>query len=174
MIRLDDRLCGPRKHFPEPHQIERVPPRTQRRQILLRKAKQTDRRTQPPSMFRMRRMFELLLEMNKGAGRLDQTLEILGIVGGGRRLEPNLLENIVRLIIMLLVPAAEKRAVIRMIGNRVAGFCFAVAQSLHEFGNSLAFAHGGRNLVAPAMMGKRARFSLQEGERLHDRRRSEK
>ena len=53
-------------------------------------------------------------------------------------------------------------------------FSFAAFQSLHEFGNSLAFAHEGRNLVAPAMMGKRARFSLPEGERLHERRRSEK
>lgn len=126
-------------------------------------------------MFRMRRMFELFLEMNKGAGGLDQAFEILGIVGSGRLLEPNLLENIVRLIITLLVPALKKRAVIRMIGNRVpTGFCLAAAQFPHEFGNSLAFAHGGRNLVAPAMMGKRARFSLREGERLHDRRRSEK
>jgi hypothetical protein len=120
-------------------------------------------------------MFELLLEMDKGAGRLDQAFEILGIVGSGRLLEPDLLENIVRLIITLLVPALKKRSVIRMIGNRVpTGFCLAAAQFLHEFGNSLAFAHGGRNLVAPAMMGKRARFSLREGERLHDRRRSEK
>ena len=119
-------------------------------------------------------MFELLLEMNKGAGGLDQTLEILRVVGRDRFLKPNLLENVVRLIIMLLVPTAEKRAVIRMIGNRIAGFCFATSQFLHEFGNSLAFAHGVRNLVAPAMMGKRARFSLREGERLHDRRRSEK
>jgi hypothetical protein len=62
-----------------------------------------------------------------------------------------------------------------MIGNRVpTGFCFAAPQILHEFGNSLAFAHGLRNLAAPAMMGKRARFSLREGERLPDRRRSEK
>jgi hypothetical protein len=120
-------------------------------------------------------MFELLLEMNKGAGGLDQAFKILGIIGSGGLLEPNLLENIVRLIITLLVPAAKKRAVIWMIGDRIpTGFGLAAPQFLHEFGNSLAFAHGLRNLVAPAMMGKRARFSLREGERLHDRRRSEK
>jgi hypothetical protein len=62
-----------------------------------------------------------------------------------------------------------------MAGDRVApAFGIATFQRLHELGNSLAFAHGGRNLVAPAMMGKRARFNLQEGERLHDLRRSEK
>ena len=126
-------------------------------------------------MFRMHRMFELLLQMDESTGGLDQAFEILGVVGCCGRLEPNLLQNIVCLIITLLVPAAKKRPVIGMIGDRAAGgFCPAAFQSLHELGNSLAFAHGGRNLVAPAMMGKRARFSLREGERLHDRRRSEK
>ena len=71
-------------------------------------------------MFRMGRMFELLLQMNKGAGRLDQAFEILRIVGSGRLLEPDLLENIVRFVVTLLVPAAKKRAVIRMIGDRAA------------------------------------------------------
>lgn len=163
------------EHFSERHQIEVVPLRTQWRQVLFRETKQANGRSQASPMFRMRRMFELLLEMNKSAGGLDQTLEVLRVVGSGRLLEPNLLENIVRLIVTLLVPAAKKRAVIRMVGDRATtGFCLAAAQSLHEFGNSLAFAHGGPNLVAPAMMGKRARFSLREGERLHDRRRSEK
>ena len=126
-------------------------------------------------MFRVSRMFELLLQMDERAGGLNQAFEILRVVGSSRRLEPDLLENIVRLIITLLVPAAKKCAVIRMVGDRAAtGFCVAAFQPLHELGNSLAFTHGGRNLVAPAMMGKRARFSLREGERLHDRRRSEK
>jgi hypothetical protein len=163
------------KHFLELHQIERVPLCTQRRQILFCETKQADRWTQPPPVFRMRWMFKLLLQMNKSAGGLDQAFEILRVVGSSRRLEPDLLENIVRLIITLLVPATKKCAVIRMVGNSVAGgFSLAAFQCLHELGNSLAFAHGGRNLVAPAMMGKRARFSLREGERLRDRRRSEK
>jgi hypothetical protein len=47
-----------------------------------------------------------------------------------------------------------------MVGDRIAaGFGFAAFQRLHELGNSLAFAHGGRNLVAPAMMGKRRHWS---------------
>ena len=125
-------------------------------------------------MFGMRRMFELLLQMNKSARSLDQALEILRVAGRRRRLEPDLFENVMRLVVTLFVPATKKGTVIRMIGNRVTGSCFAAAQSLHELGNSLAFAHGGRNLAVPAMMGKRARFSLREGERLHDRRRSEK
>ena len=126
-------------------------------------------------MFRMGRMLELLLQMDERAGSLDQALEILRIAGGRRRLEPDLFENIMRLVVTLFVPATKKGAVIRMIGDRAApGFCLAAFQRLHELGNSLAFAHGGRNLAVPAMMGKRARFSLREGERLHDRRRSEK
>jgi hypothetical protein len=120
-------------------------------------------------------LFEVLLQMDERAGGLDQPLEILRVVGSRRLLEPNLLEDIVCLIVMLLIPAAKKRPVIRMVGNRAApNHCVATSQTLHEFGNSLAFAHGGRNLGAPAMMGKRARFNLREGERLHDRRRSEK
>jgi hypothetical protein len=151
------------EHFPELHQIERMPLRAHRRQIFFREPKQPDRRSQAPPMFRMRRMFELFLQMNKGAGGLDQSFEILRIFGCRRPLEPDLLENIVRLIVTLRVPATKKRAIIRMIGDRVAaGFRLATFQRLHELGNSLAFAHGGRNLVAPAMMGKRARFSLRE------------
>ncbi len=175
MIRLQDGTRMTAEHFPEPHQIKFVPLRTQRRQVLFRETKQADRRTQPPSVFRVRRMFELLLQMNKGAGGLDQAFEKLRVFGSRRRIEPDLLENVVRLIITLLVPATKKCAVIGMVGDRAApGFCVAAFQRLDELGNSLAFAHGGRNLVAPAMMGKRARFSLREGERLHDRRRSEK
>ena len=113
--------------------------------------------------------------MNEGAGGLDQALEILRILGSDRALEPDLLEDIVRFIVTLLVPAAKIGAVIGMIGHQPAlGFCLARFQRRDETRNPLAFVHGGPNLVAPAMMGKRARFSLREGERLHDRRRSEK
>jgi hypothetical protein len=175
MIGLHNHTRMATEHFPKRHQIERVPLCTQRLQILFRQAEQPNGRSQAASMFRMGRMFESLLQMDESAGGLDQAFEILRIVGSRRPLEPDLLENIVRFVILLLVPAAKKRAVIRMVGNRAAtGFCRAASQRLHELGNSLAFTHGGRNLVVPAMMGKRARFSLREGERLHDRRRSEK
>jgi hypothetical protein len=57
-------------------------------------------------------MFEVLLQMNERAGRLDQSLKKVRI----RRLciEPKLFQNIVRLIILLFVPATKKRAVIRV------------------------------------------------------------
>ena len=163
------------EHFPECRQSERVPLHTQRLQIPFRQAEQPNGRSQTTSMLGMGRMFELLLQMDESAGGLDQAFEILRIVGGRGPLEPDLLENIVRFVVSLLVPAMKKCAVIRMVGDRVAtGLCLAAFHRFDELGNSLAFAHGGRNLVAPAMMGKRARFSLREGERLHDRRRSEK
>ncbi len=175
MIGLHNHTRMATEHFPKLHQIERVSLCTQRLEILFRQAEQPNGRSQAASVFRMGRMFELLLQMDESAGGLDQAFEILRIVGGRCLLEPDLLENIVRLVVSLLVPAAKKRAVIRMIGDGAAGrFCVAAFERLHELGNSLAFTHGGRNLVAPAMMGKRARFSLREGERLHDRRRSEK
>ena len=163
------------EHFPELHQIELVPLRTQRGQVHFRETEEPNGRSQPASMFRMSWMFELLLQMHKSAGSLNQTFEILHIFGSRRLLEPDLLENIVRLVVSPFVPAVKKCTIVRMVGDGSGGgFSFAAFQSLHEFGNSLAFAHEVRNLVAPAMMGKRARFSLREGERLHDRRRSEK
>lgn len=175
MPRLDDHDRMTAEHFPECDQIKRVPLRAQRRQVLFRQAKQPNGRSQATPMLRMSGMFEVLLQMDESAGRLDQPFEILRIVRGGRPLEPDLLENIVRFVVALLVPTSKKRAVIRMVGDGpAAGFCLAAPQRLDELGNSLAFTHGGRNLVAPAMMGKRARFSLREGERFHDRRRSEK
>jgi hypothetical protein len=45
-------------------------------------------------------------------------------------------------------------------------------QRFNELRNPLAFAHGGLNLGAPAMMGKRRRFSLREERLLDLRRRS--
>ena len=47
-------------------------------------------------MFRVRRMFEPLLQMNEGAGRLDQALKKIRVAGV--RFQPKLLENIVRYI----------------------------------------------------------------------------
>jgi len=152
------------KHFPELRQIEVVPLCAQRRQIFFRKAEEANGRSQPASMLRMGRMFELFLQMDKSACGLNQPLEILRIVRGRRLLEPDLLENIMRLIVSPFVPAEEKSAIVRMIGDGAAGsFRFTACQRLHEFGNSLAFAHEGRNLIAPAMMGKRARFTLSGG-----------
>ena len=126
-------------------------------------------------MFGMRRMLELLLQMNECACRLNQAFEIFRVVRGSRRVKPDLFQHIMCFVVTLLIPAAKKRAIIGMISNGPAlALRFAGFELVHETRNPLAFVHEGRNLGAPAMMGKRARFSLREGERLHDRRRSEK
>lgn len=174
VVGLHNHMRMATEHFPELCQIELVPLQTQGRQVLFREAEQANGGSQPAPVFRVGWMFELLLQMHKSAGGLDQAFEILRVVGGRRLLEPNLFENIVSLIVTLFIPATKKCTIIWMVGDRAANFSLAAFQRLHELGNSLAFAHEARNLVAPAMMGKRARFSLREGERFHDRRRSEK
>lgn len=64
-------------------------------------------------MLGVRRMFEVFSEMNEGAGGLNQSFEIIGI----RRLgvEPKLFQDVVRLIVVLFVPATKKRAIIRVL-----------------------------------------------------------
>jgi len=51
-------------------------------------------------------MFEALLKMNERAGRLDQALKKIRVPGV--RFQPKLLENVVRIIVTLLVPALKK------------------------------------------------------------------
>ena len=60
-------------------------------------------------MFRMSWMFEIFLEMDEGARGLDEPLEKMVIICIG--VQPKLLENIVRFIIPLLVPALKKGAI---------------------------------------------------------------
>ena len=61
--------------------------------------------------------------MDERAGRLDEAFEILRVLRRDRIVQPHLFQNIVRLVITLLVPALEKRAVIRMVRDpRAAGF----------------------------------------------------
>jgi len=57
----------------------------------------------------MRWMLEIFLEMNKGASGLDEPFEKMVILCIG--IQPKLLENIVRFIISLLVPALKKGAI---------------------------------------------------------------
>lgn len=109
-------------------------------------------------MLGMRRLFEVFLQMNKRSRRLNQPLEIFRIVGS--RLQPKMLEHIVRFVVTLLIPATKKRAIIWMprnvCGIRARRFHFKLA---HQLRNPLAFAHGKFKLVAASMMGKPFIFS---------------
>src|SRR4051794_13490750 len=111
--------------------------------------------------------------MHERAGGLDEALEILGIFRRDRIVQPNLFQDVVGFVVTLLIPATEKSAVIGMRGDSGgAAGRFVRGQRLHELRNPLAFAHEGLNLMAPAMMGKRRRFSLREERSLRLRRRS--
>ena len=57
--------------------------------------------------------------MNKSPGRLDQSFEKVRVLG--LRLEPDLLQNIVRFVVALLIPALEEsRDNTGLLCNRVA------------------------------------------------------
>src|ERR1700736_1454427 len=106
----------------------------------------------------MRWLLEMLLQMNEGAGGLDQSLEIIRIARIG--FEPKLFENVVRFVVTPFVPAVEKGVIKWMLGPRQCFYSHIFLPKLtHEARNPLAFAHGGLNLTAALMMGKRARFT---------------
>src|SRR5436190_18840852 len=114
VVGLHNHIHMATEHFSEPCQIELVPLRTQRGQVFFREPEEANGRTEAASVFRMGRVFELLLQMHKSAGSLNQAFEILRIAGGRCLLEPDLLENIVRLVVWPFVPAVEKGSIIRM------------------------------------------------------------
>src|SRR5437762_3046158 len=97
-----------RKHLAKLCDIKVVPPRAEWRQIFFREPEQSHRRREPLSMLRMGRMLKVFLQMDKRARRLDQPFEILGVLRRDSLAEPNLFQDIVRFIITLLIPAAEK------------------------------------------------------------------
>jgi hypothetical protein len=109
-----DRAAIPRQHFPKLRHIEVVPFGIERRQIFFRESEQSDGRRESFPVLRMSRMLVMFLEMHERSRRLDQALEILGVLGIDGFSEPHLLQNIVRFVVTLLVPAPEKGAVIRV------------------------------------------------------------
>ena len=107
-------------------------------------------------------MFESLLKMNKSARCLDQTLEIVRIARF--RLEPKLLENVMCLVIMLFVPATEKRSIKGVVCHVcLARIDIVLGQIGHQLRNPLAFVHGALNLLAAQRMSKPAFNSFPVG-----------
>src|SRR5205814_9244852 len=83
--------------------------------------------------------------MDERAGRLNQPFEEVCI--GRIRFEPKLLENIVRLIITLLVPALKKSAIKRMLCQvRLVWIDLFNRQLRYQPRNPLAFVHEGVEL----------------------------
>ena len=111
-------------------------------QIFLRQLKELNRRPQTPAMFCVGRVLEIFLKMHERTGSLDQALEKIIIVAIA--VQPNLFQNVVRLVVAMLIPAPKERAVKRMIrhlagrsrlrqagyGGRVDILAFEVANEL--------------------------------------------
>src|SRR5688500_12561911 len=96
-----------------------MPLRPERREVLFREPEQTHGWAQPPAVLGVSRVLVMFLQMHEGPGRLDQSLEILGVFRTDGFPEPNLLQDIVRFIVALLVPAPKKRPVIGVRGDAV-------------------------------------------------------
>src|SRR5262245_10505096 len=102
----------------------------------------------------------LFLQMHECSGGLDQTLEIVGVLR--LRAQPKVLQNIVRLIVPLLVPAAKETEITGMLGNFFRRrFDGDAAEFFHQLGNSLAFVHLKSNFGSAEMTGNRGRFFFQ-------------
>ena len=163
--------------------IEPVMARREDRQVLLGEAQQTHRGLQTPAMFRMRRLLEIFLEMNKTARGLDQAFEEIGI--GRIGFDPKLLEDIVRLVVALFIPASEIGAVKRVLrrfgwsksrlrrGGYGARVDIFAEELLDQLRNPLAFVHGAHNLIAAQTMGKRRPSRFADNERSPERARNE-
>src|SRR6185503_14340630 len=97
--------------------IKPMPHRQVWREILFGEAKEPHRGIYPPAILWMSRPLILLLQMDKTARSLDQTLEIIRVVRFGP--QPEMLQNVVRLVIALLVPAAKETEVTGMLRDIV-------------------------------------------------------
>ena len=157
MVGSENRVHLPLQELEKFLEIKAVPHRPERREISFGEPKQPHRRKHPPPVLRMRRSRMLFLQMHEAAGCLDHSLEKIRILRF--RLQPEMLEDVVRFVIALLVPAAEETEVAWMPGNLARRlFRRRAAQLLHESGNSLAFVHEEFSLVSAEMTGNRARI----------------
>jgi len=103
-------------------------------------------------MLGVRRMLEMFLQVHECARRLDQALE--KIIVGRVPVKPEMLQNIVRFVVTLVVPTSKVSAIERMVGD-VAGEVGVVAFEVpHELRNPFAFVHEAFNFTMPHMMGK--------------------
>jgi len=108
-------------------------------------------------MFGVRRLLEIFLEMNESTRCLNQAFEKIVVIGIG--VQPELLENIVRFIITLLVPALKKGAIKWVLCDiGLSQIDLVCAQLRHKSRNPLAFVHEELNLQVALMMSKQARI----------------
>ena len=100
----------------------------------------------------MGRMFEIFLEMHERAGGLDQSLE--KIVIARVVVQPEMLVDVVRFVVPLLVPAAKEGPVTGIFRNVAGKIDISAFEFADELRNPLAFVHGALNFIVAEMMGK--------------------
>ena len=104
-------------------------------------------------------MFEVLLQVNKATGGLNQAFEVVRVLRFG--VEPEVLEHIVRFVVALLVPATKEPAITGMLCDLAVSVLRRDAlQFLDQARNPLAFIHARRNLRLSEMRGKPARVTF--------------
>src|SRR5260370_35762706 len=114
--------------------------RTELCQVVFHQFRELRSGAQTRTVFWVLRVFEIFLQMDKRARSLNQSFEKIIIVAVA--IEPNLLQDIVRFVVTLVVPATKKRAikgVVRYVARKIAIVAFEPA---HNLRNLLAFAHG--------------------------------
>ena len=87
-------------------------------------------------------MLEVFLQVNERSGCLNQALE--KIVVGRVLFKPHLLQDVMRFVVLLIVPALKIGAVERVFDHLAAGWIGIVSNQLpHKSRNPLAFVHEG-------------------------------
>ena len=113
---------------------------------------QSRRRSQTSAVFRVGRVFEIFLQMDKRPRRLDQSLEKIIVLGVG--VQPEMLEHVMRFVVALLIPAAKVSAIKRVLCDLAGKVRVVTFEVANELRNSFAFVHEGFNFSMPQMMGK--------------------
>jgi len=90
--------------------------------------------------------------MHKGAGGLDQSFEKIIVVAIA--VKPNLLQDVVRFVVALVIPTAKVGTVKWMVLDLTGRIDVVALELAHKLRNPLAFAHEGLNFSVPQMMGK--------------------
>ena len=155
MIRGENRIDMSPEEPEKTLDIQPMPHGREGREIFFRQPEQTNRRVHSPPIFRVGRPHMLLLQMDETAGRLDEPLEIICVLRF--RPQPEMLEDVVRFVVALFIPATKKAKVTGMLRDFVGRFISrGAAQLFHQPGNSLAFVHGTLSFGSAEMTGNRA------------------
>ena len=134
----------------EPQERDHIEPQMARGvaiEIGSRELEEPDRRPQPPAMLVMQRMQKLLLQMHERPRDLDEPFEepVILVLA----LEPEILQHVMRFVILADVESREKALIARIESQRRVR-----TELLHKGRDSFVFFHrtgGGRKLFCVAL-----------------------